>query len=42
MDHKFKDRDDIPLAPSWGGFRIVPKMYEFWQGDFGNCNSLKH
>jgi pyridoxamine 5'-phosphate oxidase len=22
---------DIPLPPHWGGFRIVPEMFEFWE-----------
>ena len=24
--------DDIPLPPHWGGFRVIPTEYEFWQG----------
>lgn len=24
--------DDIPLPPHWGGFRVIPAWYEFWQG----------
>lgn len=24
--------DDIPLPSHWGGFRLVPESYEFWQG----------
>ncbi len=31
MVEKFKN-GQIPLPPFWGGFRIVPDEFEFWQG----------
>ena len=31
MKRKFAD-GKIPLPDFWGGFRIVPEYFEFWQG----------
>ena len=31
MERKFQDRA-IPLPPFWGGYRIKPDRFEFWQG----------
>jgi len=28
----YKDADQLPLPPNWGGFRLMPTSYEFWQG----------
>ena len=31
---EFKEKygDDVPLPDFWGGFRITPERFEFWQG----------
>jgi len=29
---RYKDTEQLPLPPNWGGFRIIPATYEFWQG----------
>jgi pyridoxamine 5'-phosphate oxidase len=26
------DSDEIPCPPFWGGFRVSPSKFEFWQG----------
>jgi pyridoxamine 5'-phosphate oxidase len=31
-EYREKFGDDIPLPPFWGGFRLRPERYEFWQG----------
>ncbi|MEE4025633.1 pyridoxamine 5'-phosphate oxidase [Gordonia sp. PKS22-38] len=28
----FDDGAEVPVPPSWGGFRLVPEVVEFWQG----------
>ena len=30
-DRRFKDRD-VVRPPYWGGYRVAPHAYEFWQG----------
>jgi len=29
---RYETTDDIPLPPHWGGFRLIPRYFEFWQG----------
>lgn len=31
LDEQYAD-GNVPLPPSWGGFRVVPTAFEFWQG----------
>ena len=31
FQRKYKD-GEVPLPPSWGGFRLEPGNFEFWQG----------
>jgi len=31
MKRKFRD-GEVPLPSFWGGFRVVPRHFEFWQG----------
>ncbi len=31
IEDKFND-SVIPLPDNWGGYRIIPELYEFWQG----------
>jgi pyridoxamine 5'-phosphate oxidase len=31
MQRRFAD-GQVPLPPSWGGLRVVPFEFEFWQG----------
>ena len=32
LKEKYKDTTQIPLPDNWGGFRVIPNNYEFWQG----------
>lgn len=32
ITEKFKDEDKIPRPKQWGGFKVQPILFEFWQG----------
>jgi pyridoxamine 5'-phosphate oxidase len=37
MKRKFAD-GKVPLPDNWGGYRIVPETFEFWQGGSGRLH----
>jgi pyridoxamine 5'-phosphate oxidase len=32
VEARFDGEEELPLPPFWGGYRIVPDAFEFWQG----------
>ena len=32
VETRFAEVDPLPLPPFWGGYRVVPRTIEFWQG----------
>ena len=32
VEQRFADTEVIPRPPFWGGFRVIPDRFEFWQG----------
>ena len=31
-EYSEKYKEDVPLPLFWGGFRLMPERFEFWQG----------
>ena len=32
LKYLVKFGNDVPLPPTWGGYRLIPSSFEFWQG----------
>jgi pyridoxamine 5'-phosphate oxidase len=32
LQTKYADQPVLPLPPHWGGYRVLPDVFEFWQG----------
>jgi pyridoxamine 5'-phosphate oxidase len=32
LEARWPDPEPVPLPPFWGGYRVAPHLYEFWQG----------
>ena len=32
IHQRFDGQETLPLPPFWGGFRLLPSRFEFWQG----------
>jgi pyridoxamine 5'-phosphate oxidase len=32
LEDTYKDTDDVPVPETWGGYRVLPEIFEFWQG----------
>ncbi|CAN4086164.1 unnamed protein product [Withania somnifera] len=33
LEEKYRDRTSIPRPKHWGGYRLIPEFFEFWQGE---------
>ncbi len=32
VEVNFSGLEKLPLPPNWGGYRVIPEVFEFWQG----------
>lgn len=32
LEREYEGRDQVPLPPYWGGYRLIPSRFEFWHG----------
>lgn len=37
LEERFAD-GEVPVPPTWGGYRLVPVLFEFWQGRPGRLH----
>lgn len=37
-EREFPDGTEVPVPPQWGGFRVVPRSWEFWAGRPGRMH----
>lgn len=38
MDRRFPEGSPVPRPPDWGGWQVVPELWEFWQGRPGRMH----
>ncbi len=32
LEREFANTDNVPMPVSWGGYKVIPRLFEFWQG----------